>query len=109
MRCIRMELGEPDASGAAGRCPSQGSEFEIPASAVISAISQEPDFGGFEAVVDGKEWIEVDDEGATKLEGCLGRRRRDDVGPGHHGHRPRPPGGRGHRPQDPGPALRARA
>lgn len=70
MRCIRMELGEPDASGRRRPVPIQGSEFEIPASAVISAISQVPDFGGFEALTDGKRWIDVDDQGATKIEGC---------------------------------------
>jgi NADPH-dependent glutamate synthase beta subunit-like oxidoreductase len=69
MRAIRMELGEPDASGRRRPVPIQGSEFEIPASAVISAISQAPDFSGFEALVDGKSWIAVDGDGATKLDG----------------------------------------
>jgi NADPH-dependent glutamate synthase beta subunit-like oxidoreductase len=69
MRAIRMELGEPDSSGRRRPVPIEGSEFEIPASAVISAVSQEPDFGGFESLIDGKDWIRVDDEGATKLDG----------------------------------------
>ena len=69
MQCIRMELGEPDASGRRRPVPLAGSEFEIPASAIISAISQSPDFGGFEALVDGKNWISVDDQGATRVEG----------------------------------------
>jgi NADPH-dependent glutamate synthase beta subunit-like oxidoreductase len=69
MRCIRMELGEPDASGRRRPVPIEGSEFEIPASAIISAISQEPDFQGFESLIEGKDWIRVDEEGATKLEG----------------------------------------
>ncbi len=69
MRCIRMELGEPDDSGRRRPVPIEGSEFEIPASAVISAISQRPDFGGFESLVEDKNWIAVDDQGATKLEG----------------------------------------
>lgn len=38
--CIRMELGEPDASGRRRPVPVEGSEFEIEASAVISAIGQ---------------------------------------------------------------------
>lgn len=69
MRCIRMELGEPDASGRRRPVPIEGSEFEIPASAIISAISQEPDFTGLEGLVEGKDWIKVDDEGATKVDG----------------------------------------
>jgi NADPH-dependent glutamate synthase beta subunit-like oxidoreductase len=69
MRCIRMELGEPDASGRRRPVPIQGSEFEIPASAVISAISQKPDFQGFEALIEGKNWVQVGPDGATKVDG----------------------------------------
>jgi NADPH-dependent glutamate synthase beta subunit-like oxidoreductase/Pyruvate/2-oxoacid:ferredoxin oxidoreductase delta subunit len=69
MRCIRMELGEPDASGRRRPVPIQGSEFEIPASAVISAVSQAPDFSGFEMLIEGKDWVKVDAEGATKVPG----------------------------------------
>ncbi len=69
MRCIRMELGEPDASGRRRPVPIAGSEFEIPASAIISAISQKPDFAGFEPLIEGKNWIQTDAEGATKVEG----------------------------------------
>jgi NADPH-dependent glutamate synthase beta subunit-like oxidoreductase/Pyruvate/2-oxoacid:ferredoxin oxidoreductase delta subunit len=69
MRAIRMELGEPDASGRRRPVPIEGSEFEIPASAVISAVSQAPEFAGFETLIDGKDWIRVDDQGATKVEG----------------------------------------
>ncbi len=68
MQCIRMELGEPDDSGRRRPMPIDGSEFEIPASAVISAISQKPDFNGFELLLDGK-WIQIDDQGATKVDG----------------------------------------
>ncbi len=38
--CIRMELGEPDASGRRRPVPVEGSEYEIQATAVISAIGQ---------------------------------------------------------------------
>jgi NADPH-dependent glutamate synthase beta subunit-like oxidoreductase len=69
LRAIRMELGEPDASGRRRPVPIQGSEFEIPASAVISAISQAPDFAGFEQLVNGKPWIQVNAEGATNVPG----------------------------------------
>jgi NADPH-dependent glutamate synthase beta subunit-like oxidoreductase len=69
MRAIRMELGEPDDSGRRRPVPIEGSEFEIPATAVISAVSQQPDFGGFEALIEGRDWVKVDDEGATKVDG----------------------------------------
>ena len=42
LRCIRMELGEPDASGRRSPIPVSGSEFEIPADAVIMALGTSP-------------------------------------------------------------------
>ncbi len=69
MRAIRMELGEPDESGRRRPVPIEGSEFELPASAVISAVSQSPDFGGFEPLIEGKNWIKVDGYGKTKVDG----------------------------------------
>jgi glutamate synthase (NADPH) small chain len=38
MRCVRMELGEPDASGRRRPVPIPGSEFEIPIAVAILAI-----------------------------------------------------------------------
>ncbi len=70
MKCIRMELGEPDDSGRRRPVPIEGSEFEIPATAVIPAISQAPSFTGFESLIEGRDWIQVDEHGAsTKVEG----------------------------------------
>ncbi len=69
MRAIRMELGEADASGRRRPVPIEGSEFEIPASAVISAVSQEPDFSGFEELIEGRDWVKVDEDGRTRVEG----------------------------------------
>ncbi|MFC1500372.1 NAD(P)-binding protein [Candidatus Zixiibacteriota bacterium] len=71
MIAIRMELGEPDDSGRRRPVPIEGSEFEIPASAVISSISQQPDFGGFESLIEGRDWIKVDEKGETKVEGIF--------------------------------------
>jgi formate dehydrogenase major subunit len=69
MQCIRMELGEPDDSGRRRPIPIEGSEFEIPASTVIPAISQEPDFTGLDSLIEGRDWIKVNDEFAsTKVE-----------------------------------------
>lgn len=70
MKCIRMELGEPDDSGRRRPVPIEGSEFEIPATAVIPAISQAPDFTGFESLIEDRDWIKVDESGAsTKVKG----------------------------------------
>jgi len=43
VECIRMELGEPDASGRRRPMPVQGSEFIIETDVVISAIGQDSD------------------------------------------------------------------
>ncbi|MEW6751001.1 MAG: NADPH-dependent glutamate synthase [Candidatus Latescibacterota bacterium] len=42
MRCIRMELGEPDASGRRRPVPVAGSEFEMPVDTVIFALGTSP-------------------------------------------------------------------
>jgi len=42
LRCIRMQLGEPDASGRRRPVPMEGSEFELPCDLVASAIGQTP-------------------------------------------------------------------
>ena len=40
VNCIKMELGDPDASGRRRPVPVEGSEYELEVSAVISAIGQ---------------------------------------------------------------------
>ncbi len=68
MRVQRMELGEPDSSGRRRPVPVPESEFDIPADAVIAAISQEPDFSGLDDLrphgpaIDGG-WVPLDDIG----------------------------------------------
>jgi glutamate synthase (NADPH/NADH) small chain len=42
MRCIRMDLGEPDASGRRSPVPIRGSEFEIEVDVVVFAVGQGP-------------------------------------------------------------------
>ncbi|MFO8060532.1 MAG: NADPH-dependent glutamate synthase [Bacillota bacterium] len=42
MRCIRMELGEPDASGRPRPVPVEGSEFEMEVNTVILALGTSP-------------------------------------------------------------------
>jgi dissimilatory sulfite reductase flavoprotein subunit len=65
IKCIRMELGEPDASGRRRPIPKAGSEFNLPATAIIAAISQKPDFDGLGNLREGKDLIKVDDWGST--------------------------------------------
>ena len=54
MRCIRMELGEPDASGRRRPIPIEGSEFDIDVDTVVMALGTQPnplvfaDSGGLE-------------------------------------------------------------
>ena len=43
IRCIRMELGEPDASGRRRPVPVEGSEFERELAMILPAIGQTPD------------------------------------------------------------------
>ena len=53
MRCIRMELGEPDASGRCRPLPIPGSEFHMEAEMVIVAIGTRPNpliFAGVEGL-----------------------------------------------------------
>lgn len=45
--CIRMHLGEPDASGRARPIETEGSDYEIPCELVVPAIGQSVDFSPF--------------------------------------------------------------
>jgi NADPH-dependent glutamate synthase beta subunit-like oxidoreductase len=62
MKCLRMELGEPDESGRRRPVPIKGSEFDVNATAIIPAISQEPDFTGLDHLREGRDWIKTDDK-----------------------------------------------
>jgi glutamate synthase (NADPH/NADH) small chain len=41
LRCVRMELGEPDASGRRSVQPIEGSEFDIPVDMIVKAVGQQ--------------------------------------------------------------------
>ncbi len=45
LECVRMRLGEPDESGRRRPIPMEGSEFEVKANLVVTAIGQAPDYG----------------------------------------------------------------
>jgi glutamate synthase (NADPH/NADH) small chain len=75
LRCVRMALGEPDASGRARPEPIPGSEFEIPCEMVVVAIgtrsnplltSTAPDLK-----VNRSGYIEIDDTGMTSMPGVF--------------------------------------
>ena len=52
VRCISMELSEPDQSGRKRPVPVEGSEFDIELDGVISAIGQSPDLDFLEPKTD---------------------------------------------------------
>lgn len=61
----RMELGEPDESGRRRPVPVPGTDYEIPVDSVITAISQQPDWEGLEALIDSSRGAGID--GVAKL------------------------------------------
>ena len=65
VHCVRMELGEPDASGRRKPRPVPDSEFTLPADLVLIAYGFDP--VPFPADSD-LSWIEVNDWGATKVD-----------------------------------------
>lgn len=75
IKCIRMELGEPDASGRRSPVPIPGSEFEIPTETVILALGTAPNplivntTKGLQATRRGG--LEADAEGRTTREGIF--------------------------------------
>jgi len=74
VECIRMKLGEPDASGRRRPVPVKGSEFKVKADMVIPAIGQRPDLGFAKDVIQVTGWgtIEVNPETLrTNLEGVF--------------------------------------
>ncbi len=72
MRCIRMELGEPDESGRRRPVPIAGSEYEFEADMVIYAIgtSANPIIGQTSKLeLNARGYIEVDETLATSMAG----------------------------------------
>ncbi len=66
LRCVRIQLGEPDASGRRRPEPIPGSEFELDVDMVIPALGQEADLTGLPAdVVHERGAIRVELSGAT--------------------------------------------
>jgi NADPH-dependent glutamate synthase beta subunit-like oxidoreductase len=53
--CIKMHLGEPDASGRARPIETEGSDYEIPCELVVPAIGQSVSFAELDPSLDKKE------------------------------------------------------
>jgi len=68
IKCIRMELGEPDASGRRRPVPVKDSEFNLSISFLIPAISQGPDFELLSELMDGREWVKINEKGLTGID-----------------------------------------
>ncbi|HUI69896.1 MAG TPA: FAD-dependent oxidoreductase [Spirochaetia bacterium] len=72
---LRMELGEPDASGRRRPVPVEGSEFNVPVDTIISAVGQFSDtklLAGLEGLVDAKGNMTADIEtGITGVPGVF--------------------------------------
>ncbi len=74
MRCERMELGEPDASGRRRPVPVAGSEFEIETDMVVFAIgtNANPILGQTSGLkLDKRGYIATDDDLATSIPGVF--------------------------------------
>jgi len=71
LRCIRMELGAPDASGRPRPVAVAGSEFDLEATTIIAAISQQPQLDGLDVVHGGEKWIPVQDAAVSGAEGVF--------------------------------------
>jgi len=75
LKCIKMELGEPDASGRRSPIPVEGSEFEIPCDTVIMALGTSPNpliaqtTGGLDVTRRG--CLVADENGATTRPGIF--------------------------------------
>jgi glutamate synthase (NADPH/NADH) small chain len=72
LRCVRMELGEPDASGRRRPVPVPGSEFEFACDMVVFAIgtNANPILGQTSKLqLDVRGYIDADDDLATSIAG----------------------------------------
>ncbi|CAN2042094.1 heterodisulfide reductase subunit A2 [Candidatus Magnetomoraceae bacterium gMMP-15] len=72
LKCIRMELGQPDDSGRRRPVPIEGSEYEIIIDQLIPAIGQRPDLSGFKNV-EGLEFTRWDTAETDSISFATGR------------------------------------
>jgi heterodisulfide reductase subunit A-like polyferredoxin len=77
LRCIRMELGEPDSSGRRRPIPVPGSEYDIEIDQLVAAIGQQPDLSSIENLtgLNFSRWGTLETDAvtfATNREGVFG-------------------------------------
>ncbi|HMF57831.1 MAG TPA: NAD(P)-dependent oxidoreductase [Pyrinomonadaceae bacterium] len=63
LRCVRMELGKPDASGRRSAQPVAGSEFDIPVDMIIKALGQQKMRAFFENI----SGVNMDNSGRIRV------------------------------------------
>jgi len=66
-----MDLGEPDSSGRPRPVARAGSEFDLEATTIIAAISQQPRLDGLDAVSGEGQWIKADGAAVAGMEGVF--------------------------------------
>lgn len=71
MRCIRMGLGAPDASGRKRPVPIEGSEFDLEADTIVAAISQEPRADALELAANKGAWVQAEGAQVSGMEGVF--------------------------------------
>ena len=64
IRCIKMDLGEPDASGRRRPIPIKGSEYVVPADTMIAAVAQAPEI----SFLDESHGLEVTPKGTFAID-----------------------------------------
>lgn len=70
--CIRMKLGEPDASGRRRPIPVEGSNFFIETDQIITAIGETPDLSFVSGELKIENWgVPADDYGQTNIPGVF--------------------------------------
>ncbi len=74
LKCTKMELGEPDASGRRRPMPIEGSEFDMPVDIIIPAIGQSPQTSPF-----AKSGIELTKKGTVKVDEITLQTSKDGV------------------------------
>ncbi len=67
VKCLKMELGEPDASGRRRPIPIKDSEFVIPADTMIAAVAQAPEI----SFLDESHGLEVTPKGTFAVDPLL--------------------------------------
>ncbi len=74
LRCIRMDLGEPDSSGRRRPIPIPGSEYDLEIDQLIPAIGQRPDLSVLDDIADVKfsRWGTIDVDPITYATGREG-------------------------------------